>query len=266
MDGDIRARLEEIGSRIDGAILSGYQMIKEEYEDGTTYRDHVKNSVEVIERLKKSNPDIRIHVEFTSIQNKVIRSAILQDIVRSHVHSLGLDTVEVANALNVLGHEELAYSVIRKGENSIVSLYEGAVRLLHDLDLERIHVHSLGFYICVVSGDCPVTPAEHLQCLLFSACTAASLAKTGRIRHFVDIKAGLEVPVSENGIVEISKLGTYLVRQGMCCLDDFEKGCVCTPRHNVLVVPAKVVEHPAGTVGIGDAISASAFAAFLSKM
>jgi len=266
MDEDIYSHLTDLSGQVDGAILSGYQMIIEEYEDGTTYKDHIRKSVDVIERLKEGDPDIRIHVEFTSIQNKLIRFAILNDIVRSHVHSLGLDTVEVANALNVLGYEELAYSVIRKGENAIVSLYEGAVRLLHELDLERIHIHSLGYYICVASTDCPVTPEEHLECLLFSSCVAASKAKRGAIGHFEDIALGLDVPVSQEGLDEIEKLGAYLVRQGVCSMDEFRDGCICTPHHNVLVNPTKVVDNPVGTVGIGDAISASAFVAMLSKM
>ncbi|MDK2892665.1 ADP-specific phosphofructokinase [Methanohalophilus sp.] len=266
MNDEIQSHLTDLCGQIDGAILSGYQMIKEEYEDGTTYKDHVSNSVDVIESLKNCNPAVRIHVEFTSIQNKIIRSAILNDIVKSHVHSLGLDTVEVANALNVLGHEELAYSVISKGENAIVSLYEGAVRLLHELELERIHIHSLGYYICVASTDCPVVPEDHLECLLFSACVAASKAKRGFIRHFNDIAHGLDVPVSQKGLDEIEKLGIYLVRQGVCSLDEFRDGFISTPHHNVLVNPTKVVENPIGTVGIGDAISASAFVAMLSKM
>lgn len=118
-------QIPHMNGMIDGAILSGYQMIKEKYEDGTTYHDYVKKAVDVIKRLKEGSPDMRIHVEFTSIQNKVIRRTILKDIVHKHASSLGLDTVEVANALNVLGHEELAYAVISKGENSISALYEG---------------------------------------------------------------------------------------------------------------------------------------------
>ncbi|MBP2030926.1 ADP-dependent phosphofructokinase/glucokinase [Methanohalophilus levihalophilus] len=263
---EVYSHLTDFCGHVDGAILSGYQMIKEDYEDGTTYKDHVKNSVDLIESLKACNPDVRIHVEFTSIQNKTIRSAILNDIVKSHVHSLGLDTVEVANALNVLGHEELAYSVISKGENAIISLYEGAVRLLHGLKLERIHIHSLGYYICVASTDCPVTPEDHLECLLFSSCAAASRAIMGDIKHFDDIEFGLDVRISQKGMDEIEKLGTYLVRQGVCSMDEFRDGCIRTPHHDVLVNPTKVVEDPVGTVGIGDAISASAFVAMLSKM
>jgi ADP-dependent phosphofructokinase/glucokinase len=266
MSDEVYEHLPEMGKTVDGAILSGYQMIKEEYEDGKTYRDYIVRAVGAIGQLKKANPDICIHVEFTSIQNKFIRLAILNDIVRNHVHSLGLDTVEVANALNVLGYEELAYSVIKKEEDAIVALYEGAVRLLHELKLQRIHVHSLGFYICVVSKDCPIDIEQHLDSLLFASTAAAARALQGGIDSFEDIKAGLDVPISTQGMDQIDKLGAYLVRQGKCNLDDFEKGCICTRNHDVLIIPTKVVDHPVDTVGIGDTISASAFAAVLAGM
>ena len=180
MDKEVYEQLDSIFP-IDGAMLSGYQMIKEEYEDGSTYEEHVARSVQVIEKLKSLNPELRIHVELTSIQNRVIRKAILTEIVAKHVHSLGLDTVEVANALNVLGHEELSYSVIRKEENGIISLYQGAVQLLKDLSLERVHVHSLGFYICILAKGHPLTLKEHRDSLLFSSTLAAAKAIRGNI-------------------------------------------------------------------------------------
>nr|6C8Z_A Chain A, ADP-dependent phosphofructokinase [Methanosarcinales]6XIO_A Chain A, ADP-dependent phosphofructokinase [Methanosarcinales archaeon] len=266
MSEELYEHLPEIGKNIDGAILSGYQMIKEEYEDGKTYKDYVEKAVNVIKRLKEGNPDIRIHVEFTSIQNKLIRKAILKDIVRKHVHSLGLDTVEVANALNVLGYEELAYSVIKKDENAIVALYEGAVILLHELKLERVHVHSLGYYICVVSKDSPVSPEDHRKSLLFASTVAAARALLGNINSLDDIEAGLDVPVSEQGYNQLEKLEKYLVRRGICTLEDFENGCICTPNHDVIIIPTKVVEKPVATVGIGDTISAAAFVSVLAKM
>ena len=103
-------------------------------------------------------------MELTSIQNRLIRKAILTEIVARHVHSMGLDTVEVANALNVLGYEELSYSVIKKGENGIMSLYQGAVQLMKDLDLERVHVHSLGFLHLHPGKRSPYNPERTQGC------------------------------------------------------------------------------------------------------
>jgi ADP-dependent phosphofructokinase/glucokinase len=259
-------QLSDIREDIDGAILAGYQMIKEEYEDGTTYRDYVEHAVNVIERLKGCNPLMRIHVEFTSIQNKVIRKALLTDIVKKHVTSLGLDTVEVANALNVLGHEELAYSVINKGEDSIVSLYEGAVRLLKELELQRVHIHSLGYYICVAAKDHPLSVDDQRQALLFASALAATQATLGSIRDIDDISVGLEVPVYDQGYEDLIELEKYLVRRGICSAEDFEDGCISAYDHDLIIVPSKVVNDPVATVGIGDAISAGAFIALLAKM
>ncbi|MDA0525086.1 ADP-specific phosphofructokinase [Methanococcoides alaskense] len=266
MDPELYERIPSLQANIDGALLAGYQMIKEEYEDGSTYMDYIDKAVNVIERLKEGNPNIRIHIEFTSIQNKLIRSSILKYIVRKHVHSLGLDTVEVANALNVLGYEELAYSVINKGENAIVSLFEGAVKLLKELELERVHIHSLGFYICVVAKDCPVSVLDHRKALLFASTTAAAQALQGEIVSLESTALGLDVPVSEKGYGDLERLEDHLVSSGMCCMEDFENGCIRTPQYDAIVVPAKVVSEPVATVGIGDVISAAAFAGFLSKI
>ncbi|WP_406660825.1 ADP-specific phosphofructokinase [Methanolobus sp. ZRKC3] len=266
MDRQLYDHLPEISESIDGAILAGYQMIKEEYDDGSDCHDYVEKAVNVIERLKEHNPDLRLHVEFTSIQNKAIRKAVLTRIVKKHVTSLGLDTVEVANALNVLGYEELAYSVINKGENSIVSLYEGAVKLLHELDLQRVHIHSLGFYICVVSKDYPLDEKSHREALLFASTLAATQATLGSIGGMNDADVGLDVPVYSQGYDGLRQLEKYLVRRGICSVQDFEDGCISTASHNLIIVPSKVVKDPVATVGIGDTISAGAFIAILAKL
>ncbi|WMW25835.1 ADP-specific phosphofructokinase [Methanolobus sediminis] len=266
MSPEMYEQLSDIREDIDGAILSGYQMIKEEYDDGTTYKDYVQRAVSVIERLKGCNPQMRLHVEFTSIQDKVIRKALLTEIVKKHVTSLGLDTVEVANALNVLGYEELAYSVINKGENSIVSLYEGAAMLLKELELQRVHIHSLGFYICVVSKDHPLDADAHRQALLFASALAATQAATGNITGIDDIDIGLGVPVYDQGYMDLIELERHLVRNNICSAEDFEDGCISALDHDLIIVPSKVVKDPVATVGIGDAISAGAFIALLAKM
>lgn len=263
---ELYEQLPELSKNIDGAILAGYQMIKENYDDGGDCHNYVEKAVNVIERLKENNPDMRLHVEFTSIQNKVIRKAILTKIVSKHVTSLGLDTVEVANALNVLGYEELAYAVINKGENSIVSLYEGAVKLLRELDLQRVHIHSLGFYICVASKDYPLDVESHRQALLFASTLAAAQASLGSINDMEDASVGLQVPVYSEGYEDLKQLEKYLVRRSICSAEDFEDGCIHTSTHNLIIVPSKVVKEPAATVGIGDTISAGAFIGILAKI
>jgi ADP-dependent phosphofructokinase/glucokinase len=265
MDRKIYEQLESIFP-VDGAMLSGYQIIKEEYEDGSTYKDYVAHSVEVIEKLKALNPELRIHVELTSIQNRVIRKAILTEIVAKHVHSLGLDTVEVANALNVLGHEELSYSVIKKEEDGIAFLYQGAVQLLKDLALERVHVHSLGFYICILAKGHPLSLKEHRESLLFSSTLAAAKALKGEIKTLPEAEVGLEVPISGKGIEDLETLKIYCTGRNLCSSEEFEYGYIYGSDHDAVLIPSKVVDKPKITVGIGDAISAGAFAIMLAEM
>ncbi|MDY0387800.1 MAG: ADP-specific phosphofructokinase [Methanolobus sp.] len=266
MSSEMYDHLIDLREDIDGAILAGYQMIKEEYDDGTTYKDYVQRSVNVIKRLKGCNPQMRIHVEFTSIQNRLIRKALLTEIVKTHVTSLGLDTVEVANALNVLGYEELAYSVMERGEDSIISLYEGAVKLLKDLELQRVHIHSLGYYICVVSKDQPLDAEAQREALLFASALAATQATLGSISSIDDISTGMGVPVCSDGFDGLLKLEKYLVRRGLCTREDFEDGCISASDHDLIIIPTKIVKEPLATVGIGDTISAGAFIALLAKM
>ena len=52
----------------------------------------------------------------------------------------------------------------------------------------------------------------------------------------------------------------------LCTSDEFEYGYVYGPDHDAVLIPSKVVDKPIATVGIGDAISAGAFAAMLARM
>lgn len=266
MHRELYDNISQIEQQIDGAMLAGYQMIKEKYDDGTSYHYYVERAVNVIKRLKKNNPNMQIHVEFTSIQNRVIRKAILTEIVKGNVTSLGLDTMEVANALNVLGYEELSFEVMSKDEKSVIALYEGAVRLLNDLQLQVVHIHSLGHYITIVSDKHPIDAEGHRDTLLFASVLAATQASLGYINSIEDTLAGLDVPIYQKGHEDLDTLGAYLVRKGVCSMEDFEDGCVKAQGHSIVIVPTKVVEKPLGTVGIGDAISAGAFAALLTKI
>lgn len=257
MDEEVFEHLTEVCAHVDGAVLSGYQIIKRSYEDGTTHETYVNQSVRVIEKLKHISPELKVHVEFSSIQDRVIRETILKDIVRAHVHSLGLDAVEVANALNVLGHEELAASVLRK--ESIEHLFEGVRILTEELDLERIHVHALGLYICVLRSSDVDRLTQERTALLFASALGAAKAMKGRVESREDAYEGLRVPVSDYGIEALKRLGAYLDEStsGEGTLSD---GIAVGERFSCVCIPTKVVESPVATVGLGDTISAGAFA------
>jgi len=262
MEDEVLEQLEDLCAHVDGALLSGYQIIKNRYDDGTTHETYVEQSVKVIERLRHISPQLKVHVEFTSIQDRTIRETILKNIVKANVYSLGLDAVEVANALNVLGHEELAASVLRM--ESIEHLFEGVRILLDELDLGRIHVHALGLYICVLKSSDVAQLMRERTALLFASALGAAKATKGRIDSREDAYEGLKVAVSDHGLESVERLAAYLeeyVSYGESVLFD---GLAVGEQFSCVYVPTKVVDKPVATVGLGDTISAGAFVVSLA--
>jgi ADP-dependent phosphofructokinase/glucokinase len=76
----------------------------------------------------------------------------------------------------------------------------------------------------------------------------------------------LSVPISNEGIESLENFKLYCVGRKLCTLEEFEYGSLYGPDHDAVIIPSKVVDKPKATVGIGDAISAGAFAAMLARM
>ena len=265
----LRVKMEDamLAHLIDGAVLSGYQLIRKDAggDDGENdgYEEEVKNSVDVISALKQVSPQIKIHVEMTSIQDREIREMILSDIIRNNAHSIGMDAVEVANALSVLEQEEMAKAVLKSDED-ITHLFEGAVWLFNELKLERIHVHALGRYVCICTKEGGVKRAEaERDGLLFASSITAARAKYGAVKFASDALNGLSVPISERGIGACTRLMNFLMSLGG---KEIIKGVIDLPDYYCITVPTKVVESPAGTVGLGDIISSSSFTSSIAML
>ena len=257
--------IPEIEEGVDGAILAGYQMIKETYDDGATYETYVNKSVALIEKLKHINPDIKIHIEFTSISSKKIRKIILENIIKSHVHCFGLDTVEVANALNVLGHEKLASDILHDPYHSLPHIYEGARILLKELELTAVLIHSFGYYVCATTPECPLSGEQVQKSMFFASTLAAARALHGQVNGLDSVDDGLSVPVSSDGIQQLNQLKDYLGDKGIEFCNGVSVGSECADC-TISVIPTKIVPHPVATVGLGDVISTATFMGILGQL
>lgn len=76
----------------------------------------------------------------------------------------------------------------------------------------------------------------------------------------------MEVPVSSKGLEDLENFKVYCVGKKLCTPEEFEYGYLYGPDHDAVLIPSKVVDKPRATVGIGDAISAGAFAAMLARI
>jgi len=251
-DKRILAHAGDIARLVDCAIFSGLQITKHTYRDGTTYDLYIREAAEFAKLLKEANPDLKLHLEFASIQNEDIRREILTTFA-PQVHSLGINEVEIVDALETLGEHDIAYNI--KTNECPISLYTGVKKLMQTIGIKRVHIHSLGHFIAVTHKDYGINIENTLKGLLYSSSLGGAKAKLGEIKSKDDIIAGLDVPPSRSGLLELMKLKDHLESIGGF-LDD---GMGADGDFRIAAIPAKVVDIPKSTVGMGDTISSSAF-------
>ena len=244
---DLRPFLPEIGENIDGAILSGYQGIKLRYSDGKDANYYLKRAKEDIMLLKR-NRDVKVHLEFASIQNRELRKKVIYNLFPL-VDSVGMDESEIAHVLNALGYSQLADRIFTY--NRIEDTVLGGKILIDDMNLEVLQIHTIYYIMYITHKDNPLSEKELRSSLEIATTLAAARAKLGDIKTPEDFKAGLTVPYNERG--EFVKLR-------------FEEAKRRTREYKVVIIPTRLVKNPVSTVGLGDTISAGAFTSYLALL
>jgi len=247
---DLKEKLPEIGEMVDCAILSGYQGIKEKYSDGKDDLYYIERAQEDIDLLRR-NKNIKIHVEFASIQSKRLRKMIVDKIV-SKVDSLGMDETEIANVIHVMGYEDLSEHIIK---NSLLEdiLYASKILLESYSNLEVVQVHTLYYILYLCRGDNPLEEKELEETLELATVLASTKAKLGEISSLEDLKEGIKIPYNRYW-----KLFRRIV-------EDLRE----SPEYRdykIAMVPTRLVENPKSTVGLGDTISSGAFVGYVSLL
>jgi len=215
--------------KFDYAILSGFHLFEKE-----NFKEKLDESKEHIKKLRK-NDYIKIHYEFTSMQNPEIRKYLVKNYL-PNFDSLGLNKVELKSILDILGYEDKK------------SIYENILRIKKTLGLKRVQFHDLGYYLCVIDKE--YSPENCRKALLFASLAAGMKAKNGDIYSIDDIQKGLDIPISKIGYKKLKEFGDKkFVETGI-----FDGG-----DHFMITVPTKVTGTPKSTVGLGDVISCLSF-------
>ncbi len=256
--------LPRIGSHVDKVILSGYQYLRPTYPDGASYEDYVDRALRQIRLLKWPNTRVRIHMEFASMRNKLIRKAILTKLV-PEVHSFGCNEVEIIDVLQTLGlHEEM--NAVQK-EECAWTLVNGASAIGHKLSLERVHVHNLGYHVMYLSKRYPTSPEAARTGILYSSNIGTSRSLLGDFfsadATSYEMQMGKKTAISYRGLSELTDFANramieWSIRPEECTKLQAE-GIIERNDHYLLVVPAQIATAPQATVGIGDCISSTAF-------
>ncbi|MBU7031487.1 MAG: hypothetical protein HXS53_03045 [Theionarchaea archaeon] len=213
----------------DYAIISGFHLLED-----TTPLSTSKRHVEALNR------HTRVHYEYASTRASLRKSLI------EYIHgfdSLGVNECELNEILKILGEDPV---------ETIMDIYEGIKKVKKTLHLNRIHFHHLGFYLTVI--DSSKSPERTRSALLYAALMAAARAERGNLSSWKDAKVGLQAPLSAEGISKMSELGSQLD------YDDFVNSGIYEDHKEYLVfIPARIVEYPVKTVGLGDTISGLSF-------
>lgn len=134
-------------SGVNRLFLSGYHHI-EEKNAKKTFNEWIKQ----IEIIKSLNNELIIHLEYVDLHQSWLNRKLFK--VLKHVHSFGLNEVELMNIMSYLGESELAES-INESDFESESLIRAGEYLMKKFNLMRISIHTLDFIICIARKNYP---------------------------------------------------------------------------------------------------------------
>jgi ADP-dependent phosphofructokinase/glucokinase len=228
---------EEIAGKSSLAIISGLQALTEE-----NYREPFKTVKAHLDVLGEK--EIPVHLEFAFTPDKTVRKALVD--ILGKFWSVGLNEVELASVIEVLGEKALAEKLLASDPVDPIAVTEAMLKLAEKTGVRRIHFHTYGYYLALTDYH-----GEFVRdALLFAALAAAAKAKLGDVRNIDDVVKAMDVPVNEKAkSVEEALVKEYGMNDGIAEVN----GC------QLAFIPTKIVAKPKSTVGIGDTISSSAF-------
>ena len=234
---EFHEHFEEIAGEAEVAIISGLQTLTKEnyHEPLETLRGHL----EVLEE-----GGIPVHLEFAFTSDEKVRKALVD--MLGLFHSVGLNEVELASIMEVLGEKTLAQKLLANDPVDPVAVTEAMLKLAERTGVKRIHFHTYGYYLALTD----YSGAYVRDALLFAALAAAAKAKLGDVRSIDDVVKAMDVPVNVKAKpVEEALSKEYGMKNGVAGVNGYQ----------LAFVPTKIVVRPKSTVGIGDTISSSAF-------
>ncbi len=258
---ELESYLPELGSLVDRAILSGYQYLTADNVESWMTREQ-----KFLKKLVSRNLELRLHLEFASISNDFVRKTII-DKLKTTIHSLGCNEVELATILHDLGEFDAENALHQ--EESIETIYEGMKIVKKLLKIKRFHLHTLSYHIILIDPDyCKHVTIESVQnaglysALIGTAKTLVGEFTSRNIRDF-EIQLATQSPVSYNGLKNLEKIAIKLKKDGI--IPDIKEfmmnGILKTDSMWQLFIPTQVTpaDQMKSTVGLGDSISSTAF-------
>jgi ADP-dependent phosphofructokinase/glucokinase len=209
----------------DYAIISGFHLL-----ETPSLLDISQPHIQVLNR------QTGVHYECASSRPSLMKSLIEY---YKNFDSLGVNECELNDILTFLGEEPA---------ETPVQMYEGLKTIKEALNLTRIHLHHLGFYLTLI--DSSKNPERTRDALLYSALMAAARAARGTVSSWKDAQVGITPSLSSRGISSITELASYVGSDEL-----LTSGIHENDQGYLVCIPTRVVDNPVRTVGLGDTIS-----------
>ena len=244
---DFRMKPVNLDFHFDSAILSGFQSVKREYRDGTTYKDLFEVGKNVAKRIKEMGRNL--HYELSYTPDRKINKCLLDLAVLSD--SVGMDEEDLINALKTLGKGSLAEKLHRS--HDIKYILQG-ITFLSSHCGAKIHLHGRGYYLAA-SRDYHIKPEYIKKSMEFASAVAATYAQQ-IVRSREDLEKGIKIGHSGIGENKKKEIGELLSAQA----SETREGIFKRKGYDIICVPFRAAKKVVDVVGLGDIISSSIFA------
>lgn len=249
---------------MDGALLSGFHILLENYPEGFTYLDRLEKAFSQIKTWKTQNKKLAVHVElghFSSL--RIARDVFVKFAEVSD--SLGMNEEELAmlKPLHKIPQDEII-------KRNIQRLSKAALTLAVEYDLSRLLIHTREFGLSVfkekkelnngyeemdIGSKENLIPKKEFEALDFGLSCAAAFAASGKLkgRNFVK-KVAASLPRSNFGNVKVQEFLEAFEGK------PFQKGAFAHfGDYTLCMLPTLLCKTPVSTVGLGDTFTASFF-------
>ncbi|MFB6217385.1 MAG: ADP-dependent glucokinase/phosphofructokinase, partial [Candidatus Aenigmatarchaeota archaeon] len=141
--------------------------------------------------------DVKMHLEFTAARDLDTERHTVNRIA-SAVHSVGCDTSELKEMMNVLELER------ERGSDSVLAnIILSLDVVMNELNLERFHTHTKNFLCVVTRKDYGIEPEKIRNSLLFGGYAAVAKTTTGHIPDREDLNKDYDFHFSREGLDEM---------------------------------------------------------------
>ena len=232
-------------------ILSGYQILTKQNDEGTSGTDRIDASKGVLERWYHSGCKSILHLEIASTQDKTIRKYLVDNIVKN-IDSIGFNERELIDILEVIDEHELAEQCNNKTNST--NLFKGMLKILAYTNCSRMQLHMFGLYITLQKRGFKISAIQNRNGMQLAAVVAAAKAGTGAIDRSDVLLWAKDREVSEIGLKELNNLAEFVTGEfGENNL--IEDGIFTNDKIEIIAVPTIIIDKPLTLVGMGDTIS-----------